>query len=412
MIEEYYNNLKMLNILEKMFSSKSFSEKYKGLGEDVTDLKDAVNPKESLEASKDTESDGNNSNPELKKYKDMRGLNEDQKKEVSEIIDNYNSYSGGEIKSRIDKIIEKAPHDWSPNDEFIDFYNESLSGESLMPDIYSLGSMFIGIDRDYLVTAKAALNPLGYLFNDIAGHIIPGDYNYAMNKTFSTIDNAVGSENKILFYESFMRNMGGEDEFTKSLIQIGTKDDYVKDVAYEGGEVSLSPSDANEARKNIGVALFLALKDLTFGFDEDRRKEVTSKIIQFPVEDGVITSRYGNRLDPIKRRKGEYVQKFHSGLDIGAKKGAEIKSIMTGTVVSSGRKGGYGLTICVSHADGYKSCYSHCNKLFLNVGDYVGLDTVIALVGSTGRSTGPHLHLEVTKDGSKVDPMKLLSRER
>jgi len=118
-----------------------------------------------------------------------------------------------------------------------------------------------------------------------------------------------------------------------------------------------------------------------------------------PVE-GVITSRFGHRSDPFHKKK-----RMHRGLDIAAPTGTPIHPIRPGTVVSSGERGGFGNVVIVDHGGGVTSLYAHCHELKVKKGDTVRPGDVIATVGSTGRSTGPHLHLEVHKDGKAVDPM-------
>ena len=121
--------------------------------------------------------------------------------------------------------------------------------------------------------------------------------------------------------------------------------------------------------------------------------------------DGVITSRFGRRTDPFHGKK-----RAHKGLDIAAPTGTPITPIRPGTVVSAGKRGGFGNVVIVDHGQGVTSLYAHCNELKVQKGDKVGRGDIIATVGSTGRSTGPHLHLEVHRDGSAVDPMAELEQ--
>ena len=125
---------------------------------------------------------------------------------------------------------------------------------------------------------------------------------------------------------------------------------------------------------------------------------------EMPVE-GVITSRFGLRSDPFHGKT-----RHHKGLDIAAPTGTPIHPVRPGTVVSSGERGGYGNVVVLDHGDGTTSLYAHCHELKVKKGDKVGYRDVIATVGSTGRSTGPHLHLEVHRDGKAVDPMAELKR--
>ena len=111
---------------------------------------------------------------------------------------------------------------------------------------------------------------------------------------------------------------------------------------------------------------------------------------------GTITSRFGS----ISRvRSGA-----HTGLDIAASTGTPIKAAAAGTVTFSGTKRAYGKMIVISHGNGIETYYGHCSKLYVEVGDKVSQGETIAAVGSTGNSTGPHLHLEIRVNGVAYNP--------
>jgi murein DD-endopeptidase MepM/ murein hydrolase activator NlpD len=116
-----------------------------------------------------------------------------------------------------------------------------------------------------------------------------------------------------------------------------------------------------------------------------------------------ITSGFGTRSDPFTGRL-----QHHSGLDIAAKHGTRIFPMEDGRVIYSGWKGGYGRTVVIEHDNGLESTYGHNSKNLVKVGDRVTADMPIGLVGSTGRSTGPHIHFEVRENGRAVDPVPLL----
>ena len=119
------------------------------------------------------------------------------------------------------------------------------------------------------------------------------------------------------------------------------------------------------------------------------------KLSVLPVT-GRITSRYGER-SSLRRST-------HTGLDIACTTGTDIKVVSNGTVTFSGKKGSYGNLIIVDHGNGVETWYGHCSKLYAKVGDTVNAGDVIAAVGSTGNSTGPHLHFEIRIDGECVNP--------
>lgn len=119
---------------------------------------------------------------------------------------------------------------------------------------------------------------------------------------------------------------------------------------------------------------------------------------------GGISSYYGNRKHPVL---GTY--RMHTGIDIAAPQGAAIVAANKGTVVYAGWQDGYGNTIMVDHGGDIITLYAHCSSLLGKVGQEVDTGTVIAKVGSTGLSTGPHLHFEVRTGGSTVDPLGYVS---
>jgi murein DD-endopeptidase MepM/ murein hydrolase activator NlpD len=117
-----------------------------------------------------------------------------------------------------------------------------------------------------------------------------------------------------------------------------------------------------------------------------------------------LSSGFGYRKHPIGGGS-----KMHKGLDLSADRGTRILAADNGTVTWSGWKGGYGYCIIVDHHNGYETLYGHCSKLIADVGDNVRKSDLLAEVGSTGASTGNHLHFEVHKNGTPVDPEPYLA---
>lgn len=112
-----------------------------------------------------------------------------------------------------------------------------------------------------------------------------------------------------------------------------------------------------------------------------------------------MASGYGWRVDPVY-----HVRRFHEGMDFSAPIGTDIFATGNGVITFVGWKQGYGNTIEVDHSFGYKTRYAHCSKLIARVGQKVKRGDVIALVGNTGKSMGPHLHYEVHYQGRPIDP--------
>lgn len=118
---------------------------------------------------------------------------------------------------------------------------------------------------------------------------------------------------------------------------------------------------------------------------------------------GYITSPFGYRMHPIR---GRYI--FHSGIDIATSYGTPIHAAASGIVIMSGWYGGYGNAVIIDHGGGYSTLYGHCSALFVSKGQRVAQGSSIASVGSTGMSTGPHVHFEVRYNGSPIEPRSKL----
>lgn len=115
---------------------------------------------------------------------------------------------------------------------------------------------------------------------------------------------------------------------------------------------------------------------------------------------GVITSRFG--------ASSRIRSSNHTGLDIATSTGTPIKAVAGGTVTFAGYKGSYGYLVVLSHGNGVQTYYGHCNQLYVSAGQTVSQGATIAAVGSTGNSTGPHLHLEIRVNGVAYDPQNYL----
>jgi murein DD-endopeptidase MepM/ murein hydrolase activator NlpD len=124
-----------------------------------------------------------------------------------------------------------------------------------------------------------------------------------------------------------------------------------------------------------------------------------------PVTGGWISSYFGNRADPFTGRTA-----FHRGIDFAGHEGAKVVAVAAGVVTWARDRYGFGKMVEVNHGNGYVTRYAHNEKLLVDVGDTVKKGQPLALMGSTGRSTGPHLHFEVLKDGRAVNPMTFVKR--
>jgi murein DD-endopeptidase MepM/ murein hydrolase activator NlpD len=126
-----------------------------------------------------------------------------------------------------------------------------------------------------------------------------------------------------------------------------------------------------------------------------------------PVEEGFISSYFGRRADPFTGYSAE-----HKGLDFAGPQGTKVVSVAAGLVTFAGERAGYGQMIEINHGNGLATRYCHNEQLLVKQGDMVRKGQELALMGSTGRSTGPHLHFEVLKNGTQVDPLRFIGEDR
>lgn len=126
-----------------------------------------------------------------------------------------------------------------------------------------------------------------------------------------------------------------------------------------------------------------------------------------PVKNGYISSGFGGRIHPIS---GKY--RGHQGVDIPGKKGTPVNAVAAGIVLKSEKVSGYGNMVEIRHPDGYTTRYAHNQKNLVKEGDLVEKGQKIALLGSTGRSTGPHVHFEVRKDEKPVNPIAFIRENK
>ncbi len=179
-----------------------------------------------------------------------------------------------------------------------------------------------------------------------------------------------------------------------------------------GGPLMTSQEDARELIPALEGELFALSTALD---DREVQLDILSELIQGeqvksdatpsgrPILSGWLSSRYGTRIDPFSGKKA-----WHDGVDFAGKAGSNIVAVASGVVSWSGERYGYGKMVEVAHGDGVITRYAHNQENLVKVGDMVRRGDVVALMGNSGRSTGPHVHFEVHKNGRPVDPASYL----
>ena len=203
------------------------------------------------------------------------------------------------------------------------------------------------------------------------------------------------------YYEIALNN-----ETIECVNDLETAEQIVEDIKEKSNEeINLiinekTTKDIDEMNTNT---LEIAKENIIKKLNIDTTEEISNingiKIATLPIT-GTISSRYGVS-SSIRSSK-------HTGLDIAAQKGTPIKVIADGKVTFAAQSGSYGYLVKVDHGNGVETWYAHTSKMYVTVGEEVKAGDVIAAVGSTGNSTGPHLHLEVRINGEHVNPQKYL----
>lgn len=165
-----------------------------------------------------------------------------------------------------------------------------------------------------------------------------------------------------------------------------------------GAYVPDVPSVDNEQINQKMQDVLTRVDDLSY-----LREVLKSVPIGKPVWSYWLSSPFGHRSDPFNKKAAR-----HKGVDLASNKGNKVQTMARGKVIRSGTASGYGVLVEIDHGNGFKTKYAHLNKSYVKKGQYVEQGETIAEVGSTGRSTGPHLHYEIIYNGVNVNPMTFI----
>ncbi|GHA38773.1 hypothetical protein GCM10007989_38150 [Devosia pacifica] len=229
----------------------------------------------------------------------------------------------------------------------------------------------------------------------------------------STVARGTGPAGQLDVIEAELRAM--EQEIVAAVAMLSAvADSSTNMIIAELDRVGQSPEDAELARggplmpwPEVGVgAESLAVREAVAALDRLReaRRAMDDVPIHLPLDTSRISSNFGPRKDPFTGQSA-----FHSGIDFPAPSGTQVRSAGRGVVTFVGWRGDYGNVVEITHLSGLISRYPHLSKALVKEGDRVEADMEIALVGSTGRSTGPHLHFELRDQNGAIDPAPYLA---
>ena len=182
--------------------------------------------------------------------------------------------------------------------------------------------------------------------------------------------------------------------------QVAEADKYVEEL-----EASLSSYEQlRSEQESEEKALLKEIEDMAAELERLKSVKGTGSFVWPSASSRKVTSEFGSRKHPVY---GTY--RYHYGIDIGASYGTSILAADSGTVLTATYNSSYGNYVVITHGNGYRTLYAHMSKIYASKGDSVRQGDVVGLVGSTGVSTGPHIHFEIIKDGAKVNPLDFFS---
>ncbi len=175
-------------------------------------------------------------------------------------------------------------------------------------------------------------------------------------------------------------------------------------IATQAGLEEMHAAEAAEAeRMDQAIKDWIEANSSTSGGEHDGSTQGILNSIIWPSDYRYVTSKYGNRDQPTAGASTD-----HRGWDIGAPWGSNVYASHSGEIIQAGWNGGYGYSVTIYHGAGVSTLYAHMDDYYVSVGDWVAQGEVIGPCGTTGISTGPHIHYEIRVNGEKIDPMPYL----
>jgi len=264
--------------------------------------------------------------------------------------------------------------------------------------VFTTASYFYGFNKGYTALNEDRIEDISSYQHDIR---LIKNQNKQKMKFFSQ---------KLITISAELENLNSLGNKISNIAKLDKKNFDFKNPKYIGGKNKINiefeyGSEFDKFLDDMLVELETKQEDLNNIYKIVNNMEMKEQFFPsgFPSNKGYISSPYGKRENPITKKTN-----LHKGIDIAHKLETNIKSLAGGVVTYSGKKYGYGNFIEISHLNSYTTRYAHNNRNLVQEGDIVKKGQIIAKMGSTGHSTGPHVHLEVLKNNIHINPNKFI----
>ncbi|MCB4203907.1 peptidoglycan DD-metalloendopeptidase family protein [Deferribacterales bacterium Es71-Z0220] len=307
------------------------------------------------------------------------------------------------MKAKKPKKNEKLSILIFKENDYSKVYKKKVNTSVIKYTLYSLAIFFI--------VSSVSFYFLFNLYSEREQMLTYGKENELLKLKIAEYRNQIDKINEKIVYldqlENKVRNLSKVVAESDTQLAIGGKEvDLSKDLsAVSKRKEKQYFEDLNETLASLSTKLQErenSLSELVDMLEEQRLFYLSTPSI-LPVN-GWISSKFGYRISPFTNRRV-----FHEGVDIASMYGSDIKATANGLVIFAGYKPGYGNMVSIDHGFGFVTRYGHNSKLLVKVGDRVSKGDVIAKVGSSGKSTGPHCHYEVLVNGVPVNPLKFVA---
>jgi len=289
--------------------------------------------------------------------------------------------------------------DGYPLAEFYDF-------EGMAPDAPASATPLAPTPAPKADTKPAPARPLGATVSFARHEVRPGESLWTISRAYGVDVDSIHSANQLRTGAKIQPGQRLRVPDRKGILHVVRRNDTIEDIAlrYKVPIEKIVQANNIANPNRIRVKQELYLPDATPPTASARSRSRGASYAM-PAK-GRLSSRFGHRKHPISGRRT-----MHAGVDIACGAGGTIVAARPGRVTHAGRMGGYGKLVVIDHGNGIETRYAHCSRILVRVGQRVNQRQKLALAGATGYAKGPHLHFEVRRNGTAIDPLTVLPKK-